>query len=149
MMYESFLRGLRQLGLYKKIFFVSFLIIVVGFVIFNTDALNQLGKPINLGIIPEDAVIRKVSFDSASNSTLLLDVQSMYSKTIVFNTAIIKNSQHHTVATLVSFQDELPAEENVIIALDLSGISLGSGNYTVDLWTARSHYFSSPPFTIK
>ena len=148
-MYESFLRGLRQLGLYKKIFFVSFVIIAVGFVLINTNALSLLGKPINLGIIPEDAVIRKVSFDSANNSTLLLDVQSMYSKTIVFNTAVIKNSQHHTVATIVSFQEELPAEKNIIVALDLSGISLGSGNYTVDLWTARSHYFSSPPFTVQ
>ncbi len=144
----SFLRGLRQLGLYKKIFFVSFVIVAVGFVIINTNALSLLGKPINLGIIPEDAVIRKVSFDSANNNTLLLDVQSMYSKTIVFNTAVIKNSQHHTMATLVSFQEELPAEENTIVALDLSGISLGSGNYTVDLWTTRSHYFSSPPFTV-
>jgi len=136
------------LGLYKKIFFVSFVIVAVGFIIINTNALNLLGKPINLGIIPEDAVIRKVSFDSANNNTLLLDVQSMYSKTIVFNTAVIKNSQHHTMATIVSFQDELPAEKNTIVTLDLSGINLGSGNYTVDLWTTRSHYFSSPPFAI-
>ena len=135
------------MGLYKKIFVVSFVIIAVGFVIINTSAWNLLGKPINLGIISEQAVIRKVSFDSTNNNTLLLDVQSMYSKTIVFNTAVIKNSQHNTVATIVSFQNELPAKENITITLDLSGINLGSGNYTLDLWTASSHFFSSPSFT--
>ena len=136
------------MGLYKKIFVVSFVIIAVGFVIINTSAWNLLGKPINLGIISEQAVIRKVSFDSTNNNTLLLDVQSMYSKTIVFNTAVIKNSQHNTVATIVSFQDELPAGKNMTITLDLSGINLGSGNYTVDLWTTSSHFFSSPSFTV-
>jgi hypothetical protein len=136
------------LGLYKKILVVSFVIIAVGFVIINTSAWNLLGKPINLGIISEQAVIRKVSFDSTNNNTLLLDVQSMYSKTIIFNTAVIKNSQHNTVATIVSFQNELPAKENMTITLDLSGINLGSGNYTVDLWTTSSHFFSSPSFTV-
>ena len=101
---HGFSEGLRELGLYKKIFFVSFVIIAVGFVIINTNALNLLGKPINLGIIPEEAVIRNVSFDSTDNNTLLLDVQSMYSKTIVFNTAVIKDSQHNTVVTIASFQ---------------------------------------------
>jgi hypothetical protein len=120
----------------------------VGFVIINTNAWNLLGKPINLGLIPETAVIRKVSFDSTNNSTLLLEVQSMYSKTIVFNTAIIKNSQHNTVATIVSFQNELPAEKNTIVTVDINGVNLGSGNYTIDLWTTQSHFFSSSPFTI-
>jgi hypothetical protein len=137
------------LGLYKKIFFVSFVIIAVGFVIINTNAWNLLGKPINLGLIPETAVIRKVSFDSANNNTLLLDVQSMYSKTIFFNTVVLKNLQHNTVATIASFESELPAEKNTIITVDLSGINLSSGNYTVDLWTTRSHFFSSPSFTIR
>jgi hypothetical protein len=136
------------LGLYKKIFLVSFVIIAVGVVIINTNAWNLLGKPINLGLIPETAVIRKVSFDSTNNNTLLLEVQSMYSKTIVFNTAIIKNSQHNTVATIVSFQNELPAEKNTIVTVDLNGVYLSSGNYTVDLWTTQSHFFSSPSFTI-
>jgi hypothetical protein len=136
------------LGLYKKIFLVSFVIIAVGFVIINTNAWNLLGKPINLGLIPETAVIRKVSFDSTNNNTLLLEVQSMYSKTIVFNTAIIKNSQHNTVATIVSFQNELPAERNTIVTVDLNGVYLSSGNYTIDLWTTQSHFFSSPSFTI-
>jgi len=136
------------LGLYKKILLVSIVIIAVGFVIIDTQAWNLLGKPINLGIIAEQAVIRKVSFDNANNNTLLLDVQSMYSKTIVFNTAVIKNSQHNTVATIVSFQNELPAGKNITVTVDLSGTNLGSGNYTIDLWTTSSHFFSSPPFTI-
>ena len=136
------------MGLYKKIFLVSFVIIAVGFVIINTNAWNLLGKPINLGLIPETAVIRKVSFDSTNNNTLLLEVQSMYSKTIVFNTAIIKNSQHNTVATIVSFQNELPAEKNTIVTVDLNSVNLSSGNYTLDLWTTQSHYFSSPSFII-
>jgi hypothetical protein len=137
------------LGLYKKIFLVSFLIIAVGFVIINTNALNLLGKPINLGLISEQAVIQKVSFDPTNNNTLLLDVQSTYSKTIVFNTAVIKNSQHNTVATIVSFQYELPSEENAIVPIDLNGINLSYGNYTIDLWTTKSHFFSSPTFTIR
>jgi hypothetical protein len=128
---------------------VSFLIIAVGFVIINTNAWNLLGKPINLGLISEQAVIQKVSVDPTNNNTLLLDVQSMYSKTIVFNTAIIKNSQHNTVATIVSFQNELPAEKNAIITVDLNGVNLSSGNYTIDLWTTKSHFFSSPTFTIR
>jgi hypothetical protein len=137
------------LGLYKKIFFVSIVIIAVGFVIINTNAWNLLGKPINLGLIPETAVIRKVSLDTTNNNTLLLEVQSMYSKTIFFNTAVLKNSQHNTVATIASFESELPAEKNTIMTVDLSGINLSSGNYTVDLWTTQSHFFSSPSFTIR
>jgi hypothetical protein len=73
----------------------------------------------------------------------------MYSKTIIFNTAIIKNSQHNTVATIVSFQSELPAEKKTIVTVDLNGVNLSSGNYTIDLWTTRSHFFSSPLFTIR
>jgi hypothetical protein len=137
------------LSLFKRIFFVSFVIVAVGFVIINTNALNLLGKPINLGLIPEEATIRKVSFDSTDNNKLLLDVQSMYSKTIVFNAAIIKNSQHNTVATITSFQNELPAEKNMIMTVDISDINLSSGNYTIDLWTTQSHFFSSPSFAIR
>lgn len=137
------------MGIYKKIFFVAFVVIAVGFVIIDTNALSLLGKPINLGLKSEDAVIQKVSFDSADNNTLLLSVQSMYSQTIVFNTAVIKNSQHSTVGTIVSFQNELPAEKNAIVIVDLSGVNLSAGNYTVDLWTTRSHFFSSPSFMIR
>ena len=135
------------MGLYKKIFFLLIVIIAVAFVIINTNAWNLLGKPINLGIT-EEAVIRKVSFDSTNNSTLLLDVQSMCGKTIVFNTAVIKNSEQNTVATIVSFVNDLPAYKNTTITIDLSSINLSSGNYTVNLWTTRSHFFPSPSFTI-
>jgi hypothetical protein len=141
--------GQRYLGIYKKIFLVAFVVIAVGFVIINTNALSYLGKPINLGLIAEQAVILKISFDNSNNNTLLINVHSMYSQTIVFNTAIIKNSHHDTVATIVSLHNELPAQKNVIIPVDLSGIVLSSGNYTVDLWTTKSHYFSSPSFTIQ
>jgi hypothetical protein len=137
------------LGVYKKIFFGVFIFIAVGFVVVNTNALSLLGKPINLGLIAEQAVIQKVSFDSSNNNTLLIIVHSMYSQTIVFNTAVIKNSQHDTVATIVSFQNELPAQKNTVVKVDLSGINLSSGNYTVDLWTTRSHHFSSPSFIVK
>jgi hypothetical protein len=141
--------GQRYLGIYKKIFLVAFVAIAVGFVIINTNALSLLGKPINLGLIAEQAVILKVSFDNSNNNTLFINVHSMYSQTIVFNTAVIKNSQHDTVATIVSFHNELPAQKNVVVSVDISGIILSSGNYTVDLWTTKSHHFSSPSFIIK
>lgn len=135
------------MGLYKKIFFLLIVIIAVAFVIINTNAWNLLGKPINLGVT-EEAVIRKVSFDSTNNNILLLDVQSMCSKTIVFNTVLIKNSEHNTVATIVPFHSDLPADENMTITVDLSDINLSSGNYTVNIWTTKSHFFSSPTFTV-
>jgi len=137
------------LGLYKKIFFVSFVIITVGLVILNTDALSLLGKPINLGLKPEEAVIRKASIDKTDSNRLLLDVQSTYSKTIIFNAAVIKDSQHNTVATIVSFHKELLAQTSTIITVDLSSTNLSSGNYTIDLWTTNSHFFSSPSFTVR
>ncbi len=121
----------------------------MSFVIINTNALSLFEKPINLGLIAEQAVIQKASFDSSNNNTLLLNVKSLFSQTIVFNTAIIKNSQQNTVATIVSFHHELPAQNNVIVPIDLNGIGLSSGNYTIDLWTTKSHHFSSPSFTIK
>jgi len=137
------------LGLYKKIFFVSFVIITVGLVILNTDALSLLGKPINLGLKPEEAVIRKASIDKTDSNKLLLDVQSTYSKTIIFNAVVIKDTQHNTVATIVSFHNELPAQTITIITVDLSSTNLSSGNYTIDLWTTNSHFFSSPSFTVR
>lgn len=137
------------MGLYKKIFFVSFVIITVGLVILNTDALSLLGKPINLGLKPEEAVIRKASIDKTDSNKLLLDVQSTYSKTIIFNAAVIKDSHYNTVATIVSFHNELPAQTIAIITVDLSSTNLSSGNYTIDLWTTNSHFFSSPSFTVR
>jgi hypothetical protein len=136
------------LGIVKKIIFVTCIIVVVGFVIVNTNALNLIGKPINLDIKGEQAVIRTASLDNKDKSTLLLDVQSMYGKTITFNTATIKNSHHANVATIVSLQDELPAQQTMIIPVDLSGVNLALGNYTLDLWTTQGHFFSSPYFAI-
>jgi hypothetical protein len=72
----------------------------------------------------------------------------MCSKTIVFNTVLIKNSEHNTVATIVPFHSDLPADENMTITVDLSDINLSSGNYTVNIWTTKSHFFSSPTFTV-
>ena len=135
------------MGLYKKIFILLIIIIAIGFVIADTNAWNFLGKPINLGVT-EEAVVQKVSIDSVNNNILYLDVQSLCSKTIIFNTAVIKDSQHTTVATIVSFLNELPAEKNATITIDLSGFGLSSGNYTINLWTTRSHVFSSPSFAI-
>ena len=98
------------MGLYKKIFLSLIIIIAAGFVIADTNAWNLIGKPINLGVT-EEAIVQKVSIDSINNNTLLLDVQSLCSKTIIFNTAVIKDSQQTTVATIVSFLNELPAEK--------------------------------------
>ena len=135
------------MGVVKKIIFVSCIIVVVGLVIVNTNALNLIEKPINLDMKGEQVIIRTASFDSNDKSTLLLNVQSMYSKTIIFNTATIKNSQHANVATILSHQ-ELPAQQNMIIPIDLTGVNLASGNYTLDLWTTQGHFFSSPHFTV-
>jgi hypothetical protein len=110
--------------------------------------LNLIGKPINLDIKGEQVVIRKASLNSNDKSTLLLDVQSTYGKTITFNTATIKNSQHANVATIASLQEELPAQQNMTICIDLIGVNLVSGNYTLDLWTTQGHFFSSPYFAI-
>ena len=136
------------MGVLKKIIFLSIIIIAVAFIIVDTSAWNLLGKPIDL-TMTENAAVQKVSFDNANNNTLLLDVQSMCSKDIVLNTAIIKDSGQSTVATIAPFQGELPANQNTTISIDLSGILLGPGNYTVNLWTTKSHVFASPTFTVK
>jgi hypothetical protein len=145
---EGSLGRLDKLGPVKKIILVTCIIVATGFVIVNTNALNLIGKPINLDVKGEQAVIQKASFDSNHKSILLLDVQSMYGKTITFNTATIKNSQHANVATIVSLQDQLPAQQNMTISVDLSGVNLALGNYTLDLWTTQGHFFSSPNFAI-
>ncbi len=132
----------------KKIFVLSIVIIGAAFLIVNFKAWNLLEKPIDLSLT-ENAVVRNVAFDSTNNNALLLDVQSMCSKTIVFNTVVIKDSSHNTVATIVSLSDDLPAHENSTISVNLSEINLVSGNYTANLWTTKSHVFYSPPFTIR
>ena len=77
-----------------------------------------------------------------------LEVQSTCSKTIEFNTVVIKDSNQITVATIVEFSEDLAPDENSIIPVNLSGINLSSGNYTANLWTTKSQVFHSPPFTI-
>ena len=139
--------GVRRVGVVKKIIFVSIITIAVAFIIIDTSAWNLLGKPIDLSMT-ENAVVRKVSFDGVNNSTILLDVQSMCSKDISLNTAVIKDSGHNTVLTITPFQGELPANENTTIPVDIIGIQLGPGNYTINLWTTKSHVIPSPTFTL-
>ena len=132
----------------KKILVLLIVIIGMAFIIINFEAWNLWGKPIDLSMT-ENAVVQKVTFDSTDNNTLLLDVQSMCSKTIVFNSVVIKNSNQVTVATIVPFSYDLPTDENLIIPVNLSDFNLVSGNYTANLWTTKSHVIYSPPFTIR
>ena len=134
------------MGVIKKIIFLSIITIAVAFIIVDTSAWNLLGKPIDLSMT-ENAAVQKVSFDNNNKNILLLDIQSMCSKDISLNTAIIKDSGHNTVATIAPFQGDLPANENTTIPVDLTGIQLGPGNYTINLWTTKSHVISSPTFT--
>jgi hypothetical protein len=130
----------------KKIILASVIIIAVSFVVLQTNAWNLMGKPIDL-TMTENAVVQKVSFDSSDNTTVLLDVQSQCSKDIVFNTVIVKDSRQGTVATIAPFQATLPANQKATITVDLSSLQLGSGNYTLDQWTSKSHVIYSPTFT--
>jgi hypothetical protein len=126
------------------------LIIIIGvsFIIVHFEAWNLFEKPIDLRMT-ETAVVKKVTFDSTNNNILLLDVQSKCSKTIEFNTVVIKDSNQITITTIVSFSEDLAPDENSIIPVNLSGVNLSSGNYTANLWTTKSHVFQSPPFTIR
>lgn len=132
----------------KKVLLGIIITIAVAFVIVSVIPRWNIGlKPITLDVA-EEAEIRKVSFDSANNDTLLLDVQSIDAQTIIFNAAIIKDSEHRTVTTIVPFQSELPAYKNATIAINLKDINLASGNYTVNLWTTKSRNFYSPLFAV-
>jgi hypothetical protein len=135
-----------QLGLFKKISLGLILAIAAAFIVISITGWKPEIQPINLGL-SEDATIQKVTFDRANNN-LLLDVQSMDSKTIVFNVAIIENSNHETVATIVPFHAELPAYNNTAIIINLNDINLAIGNYTVNLRTANSYRFYSPYFAM-
>jgi hypothetical protein len=117
---------------YKKIFALSIIIIGLALLIINFNAWNLSGKPIDLSMT-ENAVVRKVTLDSTNKNTVLLDIQSMSSKTIEFNTIVIQDSNHITVATITPFSDYLPAYENSTIPINLSEINLSSGNYTANL----------------
>ena len=131
----------------KKILVLLIIIIGVSFIIVHFEAWNLFEKPIDLRMT-ETAVVQKIAFDNTNNNILLLEVQSTCSKTIEFNTVVIKDSNQITVATIVPFSEELAPDENSIIPVNLSGIKLSSGNYTANLWTTKSHVFQSPPFTI-
>jgi hypothetical protein len=137
---------LGNLGLLKKISIGLILIITVASILVYFNVWNPDIKPIALGL-SEEAKIQKASFDSV-NKAILLDVQSMDSKDLVFNVALIDDSEHKTVATIVPFQAELPAHENTTITINLNNIVLGSGNYTVNLRTAKTYNFYSPPFAV-
>ena len=132
----------------KKIFAISIVIIGSAFLIINFNAWNLFAKPVDLSMT-ENAVIRKVTIDSADKNSVLLDLQSMNSKTIEFNTVVIQDSNHITVATITPISEELPAYGSSIIPINLNEINLSSGNYTANLWTTKSHVFYSPPFTIR
>ena len=133
------------MGPVKKIILATIIIIAVSFLVLQTNAWNLMGKPIDLSMT-ENAVVQKVSFTSADNTTLLLEVQSLCSKDIVFSTVIIKDSSQNTVATIAPFQSNLPANQKTTISVDISSIQLGTGNYTINLWTTKSHVISSPSF---
>jgi hypothetical protein len=110
-----------------------------------------------------DALIKKVSFDKIDNNTLLLDVQSLSSQTIVFTGATIKESifryELGNVYAVMASGSPVPAElaphEVVRIAVSLrahqgsyatSPVSFRSGNYTVTLNSLGSPVWTS--FTI-
>jgi hypothetical protein len=139
---------LRHLNPSKKILALLIIIIGTSFIIVHFEAWKLLENPIDLRIT-ETAVVKKAAFDSTNNNILLLDVQSTFSKTIEFNAVVIKDSNQITVATIVEFSEDIAPDENSIIPVNLRGIKLSSGNYTANLWTAKSHVFQSPPFTIR
>ena len=132
----------------KKILVLLIIIIGISFLIVYFEAWNLFEKPIDLRMT-ETAVVQKAYFDSTNNNILLLEVQSTCSKTIEFNTVVIKDSNQITVATIVSFSEELVPDEKSIVPINLSGTNLSSGNYTANLWTTKSHVFHSPPFIIR
>jgi len=138
---------LRQLRPFTKIFVLTIIIIGLAFIIINFNAWNLFAKPIDLSMT-ENAVVRKVTLDNTNKNMVLFDVQSMSSKTIEFNTVVIQDSNHITVATITPISEDLPAYENSTIPINLNEINLSSGNYTANLWTTKSHVFYSPPFTI-
>jgi hypothetical protein len=110
-----------------------------------------------------DALIKKVSFDEIDNNTLLLDVQSLSSQTIVFTGATIKESisryesgnVYAVIASGSPVPTELSPQEAIRIAVSLkahqgsyatSPVSFRSGNYTVTLNSLGSPVWTS--FTI-
>ena len=135
------------MGKLKKISIALILVISAASILIYFDLWSPSLKPISLDL-SEKATILKVSFDN-STKMLSANVRSMDSKDLVFNVAIIEDSNHKTVATIVPFQAELPAYENTTITVNLSDFNLASGNYTLNLRTSRTYNFYSPTFAVQ
>jgi hypothetical protein len=135
------------MGKVKKMVLGLTIIIAVAFIAVSVFGWNPEIKPVTLNL-SEKAAIQKVTFDS-SNNALLLDMQSVDTKTIVFNVAIIEDANHKTVATIVPFQAELPANKNTTITINLNDTNLAPGNYTVNLRTVNTYHFYSPLFAVQ
>ena len=135
------------MGKGKKIVLALIVIVALAFVAVNVTGWSPELKPVTLNL-SEKVAIQKVTFD-APNNALLLEVQSMDTKTIVFNVAIIEDTNHKTVATIVPFQAEAAANQNTTITINLNDINLTPGNYTVNLRTANTYHFYSPQFAVQ
>jgi hypothetical protein len=135
------------MGLFKKTIYACALIFVTLFII--SISVGYLGAP-DLSSLQssEKATIQQVSFDGADHSTILVNAQSTSSKTIIFSTAIVRNSEHQTIVAVCPIQTELPSYKNVTVAVDLNNI-LTSGNYTVTLETSKGNKFVSPLFNVQ
>jgi hypothetical protein len=135
------------MGLKKKISIGLILIISAASVLVYFDLWRPDLKPISLDL-SEEATIKNATYDS-STKILSANVESMDSKDLVFNVAIIADTNYKTVATIVPFQAELPAHANTTITIPLTDFNLGSGNYTLNLRTSRTYNFYSPLFEVK
>jgi hypothetical protein len=135
------------MGVFKKTIYACALIFAALFII--SISVGYLGAP-DLSSLQsgEKATIQQVSFDGADHSTILLDVQSLSTKTIIFSTAIVRNSEHQTIVAVCPIQTELPSYKNVTVAVSLNNI-LTSGNYTVTLETTKGNKFFSPLFNVQ
>jgi energy-converting hydrogenase Eha subunit A len=129
------------MGTFKKTFYVCSLVLAAVFV--SVISAGWLGEPklpkLETG---EQAVIRLISFDDTNHRTLLLDLQSMSSKTITFSMAVIRNSELKTITAVCPIQTELPEHEKITIAVGPTNI-LAPGNYTVTLETVKGNAFVS------
>ena len=135
------------MGLVKKT--ICFCSLILGVVLISVLSVGYLGVPDVSPLIRsgEEITIRQVTFDSAKNA-LLLDAQASSSENIILNVAVISNLGGKSVATTNPVPSELPAHKTTAITIDLNNVYLGSGNYTVTLWTTKGNTFRSPMFAI-
>ena len=134
------------MGHLKKLSIALIIVVLVAAGLIYFGVWHPEVKPISVGLA-DQATIQKATYDNTTN-TLTVTTQSMSSKTITFNTAIIKDSKQITINTIAPFQIELPPNQQTTIPIDLTDYALKPGNYTVDLWTSNSYVFRSPIFTI-